>query len=494
MDDIDFLTPYALAQEVLDSALNQFSEVIYNKEIKFRARGFGVSYTLDLVLCVLESGFIRRETGCDIEDEEMPELCPPITDTWMRSSIPVHKKFVSPKIEKTERLETIPEAKSTVSFKTSFYRSNTLQKLIRKPSKIFEEPLPEPMEIDFIEISDAEEFMRLKKERDYKRKQEEIIRLEALKKEEDNKRKLLAKQFNGKMKNFTYDCNGKILIVNPPKIEADLIEKVEFKVKDEEKFEDKIKSVPRTGQNTRNQFERKKFLDPIVEKPMSKVYSLSILEHIRLAPGVSIGTSKRVANTARSGELASGPVKKIETHGPGLQSLRMPEPGSEIMKKKLKLAESASEAGLALPQIQSRKELSLGTKDKNKSKSKSDRKKSNQIKQYSKEMAADDNLTDYDKFNLAILNDLTWGKNPATRSIKVPARVPKAMTAKDQWEIYGYLAKKPKDDPFISAEELWKLSSQKKKPRDRPFIEKVQTKTKPPAPPLGQTMFINQNE
>ena len=492
MDDLDFLTPYSLAQEVIESALNQLSEIIYNKEIKFRARGFGVSYNLDLILCVLEFGFVRRETGTDIEDEEMPELSPPITDTWMRSSIPVHKKFISPKIEKTERLETIPEAKSTVSFKTSFYRSNTLQKLIRKPSKIFEEPLPEPMEIDFIEISDAEEFMRLKKERDYKRKQEEIIRLEALKKEEENKRKLLAKQFNGKMKNFTYDCNGKILIINPPKIEADLIEKVEFKVKEDEKFEDKIKSLPRTGQNTRSQFERKKMLDPIIEKPMTKVYSLSILEHIRLAPGVSIGNSKRVANTARSGELVSGQIKKIENHSQGLQSLRMPEPGSEIVKKKLKLAESASEAALALPQIHNRKEASIGSKVK--SKSKSDRKKSYQIKQYSKEMTADDNLTDYDKFNLAILNDLTWGKNPATRSIKVSARVPKAMTAKDQWEIYGYLAKKPKDDPFISAEELWKLSSQKKKPRDRPFIEKVHTKTKPPAPPLGQTMFINQNE
>jgi hypothetical protein len=328
--------------------------------------------------------------------------------------------------------------------------------------------------------------MRLKKERDFKRKQEENTRLEALKKEDENKRKLLAKQFNGKMKNFTYDCNGKILIINPPKVEADLIEKVDFQVIPE-KPEEKIKSLPRTGQSTRLPQERKKILEPILEKPLNKVHSLSILEHMRLAPGVTIGTSNRVASTARIHDLPSTHFKRFEI--PGTQPLKIPDFEPRSLKP-LKLVETVSESVLTLPKIEKPETF----KSQIKTLSRPSRKKPNQVKQYSKEMHASDNLSDYDKFNLAILNDLNWGRNPSTRNVKVPARVPKAMTAKDEWEIYGYLAKKPKDDPFISVEELWKLSSQKKKPRDRPFLEKVQNKTKPPPPPLGQTMFVNLNE
>ena len=484
MDQIELTAGFEVAYEVIEESLNLFAEEIYNKEIKFRSRGFGVNCTIELIFAVVETGFLRKDLGDEDLDQEYFEPLPPDTDTWMRSAVPVHKKFVNKRVEKTE---TIPQSdiKSTQSFKTSFYRTNTMQRLMKKPSKIFEEPVPFPMDIVEVEISDKEEFIRLKKERDFKRKQEEIERLESLKKEEEIKRKLLNKQFGGKMKNFTYDFNGKILIVNPMKTERELLEKVEFSIVPDPKPEDYPKSVPRTEHSTRVGNERKKQLDPIIERPFKQVQSLSILEHIRLAPGVTIGPSSRPQNSSRVPESALKP--SIKKH----QLLPLNPIIPPLKPKSSRLLESMSEAALTLPKIS--ETLQKSTKRISNTQ-KTGKKKVNQVKQYTKEMKFTDNLNEIDKFNLAILSDREWGKNPPMKSVKIPARVPKAVTAKDQWEIFGYLGKKPKDDPFMTAEELWQVTSSLKKPRDRAYIEKVQHKTKNPPPPLGQSMLLSYNE
>lgn len=491
MDQIEFWGGFEVANLVIEECLNLFAEEIYNKEITFRSRGFGVNNTIEMILAVVEVGFVRNDIGGDQFDEEYDEPLPPETDTWMRSAIPVHKKFISPKIEKSDTLQPT-DIKSTHSYKTSFYRSNTIQKLIKAPSKIFEAPVPFPMEIPEIEISEKEEYIRLKKERDFKRKQEEAARLEVLKKEEESKRKLLAKQLGGKMKSYTYDCNGKIILVYPPKTESELLEKIEFKLLKDPIPEEFPKSIPRTEQSTRAGLEKKKQLDPITERPFKQVQSLSILEHIRLAPGVSIGTSVRQLNPPKN--LDSGPKKYIKK--PKLLPLSSTNP-SQTDPKPVKLLESMSELALTLPKISEKPKNSETQKlplKKNSTLQKTAKKKVNQVKQYTKEMFSAEGLTEFDKFNLAILSDREWGKNPPMKNVKIPARVPKAATAKDRWEIYGYLGKKPKDEPFMTAEELWQISSNLKKPKERAYIEKVQHKTKHPPPPLGKTMLLDLNE
>ena len=122
------------------------------------------------------------------------------------------------------------ENKSSVSFKTSFYRTNSMRKPKNSPLKIKEDPVPFPMDVQIPEISDKEEFIRLKKERDFKRKQEEMKRLEALKLEEETKKKLLAKQLNGKGKDYTYDSNGKIIVISQFKNEKNLLESTSYKL------------------------------------------------------------------------------------------------------------------------------------------------------------------------------------------------------------------------------------------------------------------------
>ena len=484
MDHIELAKGFEIAYEVIEESLNLFAEEIYKKEIKFRSRGFGVNCTIELIMAVVEAGFVRNDPGDEELDQEYLEPLPPDTDTWMRSAIPVHKKFINKRVEKTETL--LPsDLKSNQSFKTSFYRSNTMQRLMKKPSKIFEEPVPFPMEIVEVEISDKEEFIRLKKERDFKRKQEESERLENLKKEEENKRKLLARQFGGKMKNFTYDYNGKILIVAPPKSSSELLEKVEFTVVPDPKPEDNLKSLPRTEHGTRVGNERKKLLEPITERPFKQIQSLSILEHIRLAPGVTIGTSSRPLNSSRV------PDSTTKSSMKKLQLLPLNPIIPPAKKKSSRLLESMSEAALSLPKIS---ETLQKPSKKVSSTQKTGKKKPNQIKQYTKDLPFTDYPSEFDKFNLAILSDREWGKNPPMKSVKIPARVPKAVTAKDQWEIYGYLGKKPKDEPFMTSEELWQIASSMKKPRDRAYIEKVQHKTKNPPPPLGQSMLMSYNE
>ena len=72
----------------------------------------------------------------------------------------------------------------------------------------------------------------------------------------------------------------------------------------------------------------------------------------------------------------------------------------------------------------------------------------------------------------------------------VPDRLPKRPSSKDLIEIYGDIMKKPKDQPFITTKELWNMKGEKlKKPKERAFIEKIEKKTRMPAPRFGLTMI-----
>jgi hypothetical protein len=94
------------------------------------------------------------------------------------------------------------------------------------------------------------------------------------------------------------------------------------------------------------------------------------------------------------------------------------------------------------------------------------------------------------KFNSEIMRNKNWGTNPGMKKPALPERLPKRPNSKDLREIYGDIIKKPKDQPFITSKELWDMQGSKiKKPKERPYLEKVEKKTRMPAPRYGFTMI-----
>lgn len=291
---LDLPESFEFAREIIEKVLENTTKILYDKEIGLKSRKYGILNTIELLFCMVESKYIRFDTGFFEDTEEIDEPITPLIDTWVRSSIPVHKKFKAQQV----KIETsmANENKSSVSFKTSFYRTNSMRKPKNSPLKIKEDPVPFPMDVQIPEISDKEEFIRLKKERDFKRKQEEMKRLEVLKLEEETKKKLLAKQLNGKGKDYTYDSNGKIIVISQFKNEKNLLESTSYKFTDNPELVSK--ELIKNFYDPSPVMKKFKVLEPIPEKPFKQSQSVTILDQLKLAPGVSIvsGPSKPVSS------------------------------------------------------------------------------------------------------------------------------------------------------------------------------------------------------
>lgn len=479
------------AEDIIERVLDEGAEILYDKDVYERSHKFGIENTLNLIIAVVEIKYARYDPGPALIDEELEEPEPPCIDTWVRSAITIHKKFRTVDKEKAETF--IPtETKTSMSFKSTFTRMNSMRKQKPPVVKIHEIAVPIPMNLPEPEVSDEEEYMRLKKERDYKRKMDDLARQEAVKKEEENNKRLLAKQLLGKSKNFTFDYQGGIIIVSQPAIDKDG-EKIGYKITETilEEAKESPKPSPRGAHSSLPTERKPRMLEPIIDKQFKQIQSLSILDHIRLAPGVSIvsgNNTKSIPSLRGIDYLGSKKSPKNEMATKSSKASKdtdtEKEKSAQFIQKPIKnmnLLDSLSENTASMPNlpINIKRKLAPLVKE------------SDQVKQYSLEMRNRDNLTAFDKFNLAIMTNSEWGKNPPTRAPKLPANLPKVATARDRWEIYGHIPKKPKSRPFMTTQELMEFASNIKKPRDRPFIEKVEHKVKPPPPPFGQTMNIN---
>jgi hypothetical protein len=480
--ELDLFKSFEIASETIEILLESVVQTIYLKEIAHKSIKFGIDFTLNLLFSTLEVNFIRYDIGSVPDCEESEEPQAPIQDTWVRSSVPVHKKFIPP-----PEIEPSPliDAKSTVSFKTSFNGTGSMNKFKKTTNKIKEQLIPVPVPMNYIqpEASDGEEYMRLKKERDSKRKIEEIKRLEILKKEEEEKKRQLNKQLNGKNNNFTYDYQGKIILVNPFVSGKGLIEQTNFKVVDVNK--EYVKETGNSVPGTVYSGSKMKILQPIKEKPSKVPQNYSILEYLKLAPGVSIiPGGHKYNNTPKPLDKTS---KKLNWSEPIIKL-------DQVLKDKPKKIPSTrvlepiieTRPGLAKIPAKNNEIIKLSIKDTDKN---PEIKTADRVRQYSKDKNKDEYLTPVDIFNLGIISNTNWGINPSYTNPKLPIRMPKSSTAKDQWEILGHLTKKPKNAPFMSTQEIISLSTLTKKPRDRPFVEKITKKNKQPPPPFGQTMI-----
>jgi hypothetical protein len=98
--------------------------------------------------------------------------------------------------------------------------------------------------------------------------------------------------------------------------------------------------------------------------------------------------------------------------------------------------------------------------------------------------------TPQELFNLEIIQNQAWGANPPPKTPVLVKQVPVKLGPSQMREIFGNIVKKPKDQPFVEPEELWKSRSELiKKPKERRFIDKVVKKKKNPPPPFGCTML-----
>ena len=131
---LDLPESFEFARETIEKVLENTTKILYDKEIGLKSRKYGILNTIELLFCMVESKYIRFDTGFFEDTEEIDEPITPLIDTWVRSSIPVHKKFKAQQV----KIETsmANENKSSVSFKTSFYRTNSMRKPKNSPLKI----------------------------------------------------------------------------------------------------------------------------------------------------------------------------------------------------------------------------------------------------------------------------------------------------------------------------------------------------------------------
>ena len=107
-----------------------------------------------------------------------------------------------------------------------------------------------------------------------------------MKLEEETKKKLLAKQLNGKGKDYTYDSNGKIIVISQFKNEKNLLESTSYKFTDNPELVSK--ELIKSSYDPTPAMKKFKALEPIPEKPFKQSQSVTILDQLKLAPGVSI--------------------------------------------------------------------------------------------------------------------------------------------------------------------------------------------------------------
>jgi hypothetical protein len=146
-----------------------------------------------------------------IEEDVEPELV--LMDNWARSKIETKQKELIEKPNVDDRLETI-----MTETRKSFYNAKEKAKKFLKESK--HEILPTPIELREPEdYNRDEEEVRAKKEGENRRRDDEIRELQKKESMMEEQKRLAKQTQDLKNKNFTYNYDGTLVIVNQPKME-----------------------------------------------------------------------------------------------------------------------------------------------------------------------------------------------------------------------------------------------------------------------------------
>lgn len=494
-----------LSHEIVEKIVEKGSEMLYDNYISTKSIPFTVYSNLSLLASLVEAATMRHEpSGYSIWPEDSEPVASPI-DNWARQMIPVITKVKMPQVEPS--ISFAPDMKSVKSHSSRRSAMTRLGKTSKNPkglenSSIEEGIIPVPIPQEKTELDEEEENLRQRKEREMKRKKEENERLKKIKDEElDKEKKLLKESEDIKKKLFTYDHNGKIIYVNPVKCENLPENFVGVKYVSQEPVLEEKKQKPRKKSAKDFSYVKRVKTAPAHEREWVKnVTNIqpSLIEVIALNPNVTFVEGNRTkyppVEKAEDGktmtrkeyvmtyqnkpEFQSSEVL-IDKKSSSISSLDSVKRGHDSKKDIFEIIPDYNE----LPQTD--QNISRNRKSATPARSLTH----GRIVQYGAGTKLDLSAGPLEKFNSDILNNRNWGINPPLKDPILIERLPKKPDSRQLREVYGNIIKKPKDDPFISANELWQSKGQKlKRPRDRPFIERVEKKTRMPPPPYGFTM------
>lgn len=420
---------FQVAYKIIDNLLSSVNEKVYYSELLKKIVPYSINCVSSLIFNTVDVSFLRREIQHEWVIEEEIEPVPTTNDSWARSIVPVKKKQVNEFITQQS-----VHSKSGISiFKSNALKSETKFVL---PEVFKVEPMVEPELI----YDPHEEFLRNKKIRQENLKNQEKLRLNQLKIDEKKKKQLIVKKFRGKVPKYTHGTDGKLIIVSPIRnFDNKECETVDFKILETQTSDLNPKPINE---------EKATKTEPIFHVPIFEPNSANILEYLQVSPRVSL---RRI------------------------QDSELPPPKPELVQAKPGLNLKLSEKKLKVPAKYLKKLISSPENITNKPEARqkpwnTQRVVSNLVKS-PKEIDHGLHLSPVDRFNLDIMESETWGANPSLRVLKLPARVPKNNTLKDDWEAFGHIFKKPKDCPFALTSELMLKTDKIKKPKDRKVVK-----------------------
>ena len=502
-----------MAEESITQIIKSGAEMLYEHYITIKCVPYSVNFTLSTFSSLFELHNIRHEaSGFESWVEEFEPIPSPI-DNWARNTVPVITKVKLPKSEPATTFA--PDTKSVKSYSSRrsvmhrLPKSNSIKNKAAEAASIEEGIMPVPIPQDKTEVNEEEEFLRQMKEREMKKRREDAERLKKMKEEEVEKEKKLQKEVEDmKKKVFTYDHSGKIIYVNQVKFENLPENYNECKYVSQEPVVEENKVKPR--KKSANEFTSVKRVKtaPMYEREWVKNLTSvqpSLIEAISLNPNVTYieGNRTKYPPVEKSEEGRAMTRKEyVMTYQAKQENVNFNERPEKTLKDDRKSSTISSfESGRK--GMDSKKDIFEIIPDYEElPKEKEDNTRGNKsvpparsmthgrIVQYGTGNKLDSSFGPTDKFNSEILNNRNWGVNPPLRDPIIIERRPMKPDLKQLRDVYGNILKKPKDVPFISASELWKVNEKKlKKPRDRPFIERIEKKTRMPAPPYGFTMI-----
>lgn len=506
----DFTLPEAFeaTYEVLEEIYIEGGEELYSRYITEKSPAFSVKSTLDLIFCVVESLYIRKELGPTSNFLECPEPVPCSIDTWARNAIHTYKKFRIPQVEELLPFQSDSKSigrKSARSTRSAFGRrvKGKVVKGKEPQESIGEIPQSYPILQVKTTVTEEEEYLRVKKEAENKKKAEEDARVKALKAElEEKERKIKKEAGEMKHKQFTYDTSGNIIYINH--LKYDQIPKIftEVECKQIEGAKDSANPNQSRGKKKIEEANRIKTAPVREQEWIRNMTSVqpAIFDLIKLNPGVTLLDGPRVKHplTAHSSQKyltrkeynqMSVPVKN---QGISINyEKQLPKVNSYDSFKQTSGLSSRLGVLDEFPDYENAEEI-IGEDLEIRDFHIPTRQNINQGKITvfgPGNQINEDNP--FNKFNSEIMKNKAWGVNPGLVKPSILQNLPKKPNSKDLREIYGNIAKKPKDQPFITPKELWETQGAKmKKPRERPFLEKVdKKKPKLPVPPYGFTMI-----
>mmetsp|Transcript_20165 Transcript_20165/g.37528 ORF Transcript_20165/g.37528 Transcript_20165/m.37528 type:complete len:523 (+) Transcript_20165:23-1591(+) len=474
--------------KLIEELVIRGADSLYDHYLDAKNVPFAVKLNSDILVNAIELFHVRQDLG---ESEVWPEEVEPLPctiDTWGRAAVPVKKKYkiIQPRPPTSPHSGSVRSHITTITRVSQNLRSRVeSRKTVKEPLVEEKQHVPVALPEQTIVVSPEEDNLRLKKELEYQRKQEEDERIRLANEVEEERLKEASKRASDlKSKPFTYDFDGQLMLQRQVKDTRVSFGEPEFKIITEE-------ALPQGGKNKLKRMVSKKELPTVKSKrpPEGEIEFVKnilsgqppLFDNIKLAGGVSIIEGAKVRKSPKKSKaktLTRTQYKQLSDHNSmnktyssfssSIKSAR-PEGFREQNKEdagKSLVVTSNADLLSDIPDIEEEDFPNQSMKIIH-PKSKS-AKNLSPITKFVEGMEESDDLSEVDKFNFQLMKNKDWGANPPIRGPpKRDVIIPSRKSGKVLHETLGYRTKLP---------------------RERPYIEATSRKTRLAPPPLGKTM------